>query len=55
MLLVTETNVPHRENISYFGDGYDEAQMVYNHAAAADAARLATQDATALTDFGGDA
>ena len=30
--LVTETNVPHRENISYFGDGTDEAQMVYNFA-----------------------
>ncbi len=28
--LVTETNVPHRENISYFGNGYDEATMVYN-------------------------
>lgn len=28
--LVTETNVPHEENISYFGDGYNEAQMVYN-------------------------
>ncbi len=28
--LVTETNVPHEENISYFGNGYDEAQMVYN-------------------------
>ncbi len=27
-LLLTETNVPHAENISYFGDG-DEAQMVY--------------------------
>lgn len=26
--LITETNVPHRENISYFGDG-DEAHMVY--------------------------
>ena len=30
VLLVTETNVPHRENISYFGDGVNEAQMVYN-------------------------
>jgi glycosidase len=30
VILVTETNVPHAENISYFGDGYDEAQMVYN-------------------------
>ncbi|MDT8306045.1 MAG: alpha-amylase family glycosyl hydrolase, partial [Anaerolineae bacterium] len=28
--LLTETNVPHRENVSYFGDGHDEAQMVYN-------------------------
>jgi len=28
--LITETNVPHIENISYFGDGTDEAQMVYN-------------------------
>lgn len=28
--LITETNVPHDENISYFGDGSDEAQMVYN-------------------------
>lgn len=30
--LITETNVPHHENISYFGDGSDEAQMVYNFA-----------------------
>jgi hypothetical protein len=30
--LITETNVPHEDNISYFGDGYDEAQMVYNFA-----------------------
>lgn len=28
-VLLTETNVPHEENVSYFGDG-DEAQMVYN-------------------------
>lgn len=28
-LIVTETNVPHLENISYFGDGHNEAQMVY--------------------------
>ena len=52
VLLVTETNVPHRENVSYFGDGFDEAQMVYNftlppltlHA-------FASQDATALADW----
>ena len=30
--LVTETNVPHEENVSYFGDGSDEAQMIYNFA-----------------------
>ncbi len=28
--LITETNVPHEDNISYFGDGTNEAQMVYN-------------------------
>jgi sucrose phosphorylase len=28
-LLVTETNVPHADNISYFGNGTNEAQMVY--------------------------
>lgn len=32
VLVVTETNVPHAENVSYFGDGGDEAQMVYNFA-----------------------
>ena len=32
VLLITETNVPHQDNISYFGDGSDEAQMVYNFA-----------------------
>jgi sucrose phosphorylase len=30
VIILTETNVPHTENISYFGDGRDEAQMVYN-------------------------
>ncbi len=29
VILLTETNVPHEENISYFGQGGDEAQMVY--------------------------
>jgi len=28
-VLITETNVPHKDNISYFGDGENEAQMVY--------------------------
>jgi glucosylglycerate phosphorylase len=30
--LITETNIPHEENIKYFGNGNDEAQMVYNFA-----------------------
>jgi sucrose phosphorylase len=52
VIIVTETNVPHAENISYFGDKGDEAQMVYNftlpplllHA-------FAIQDATFLTEW----
>ena len=31
-LISTETNVPHKENISYFGNCDDEAHMVYNFA-----------------------
>jgi glucosylglycerate phosphorylase len=30
--LITETNVPHTDNVSYFGDGSNEAQLVYNFA-----------------------
>jgi glucosylglycerate phosphorylase len=32
ILLVSETNVPHVDNVAYFGDGTNEAQMVYNFA-----------------------
>ncbi len=32
VILITETNVPHMDNISYFGDGQNEAQLVYNFA-----------------------
>ena len=32
VILITETNVPHADNLSYFGDGANEAQMVYNFA-----------------------
>lgn len=28
-VVITETNVPHKDNIAYFGNGHDEAQMVY--------------------------
>lgn len=30
VMLITETNVPNLENLSYFGDGRNEAQLVYN-------------------------
>lgn len=29
IVIITETNVPHKENVSYFGDGHNEAHMVY--------------------------
>ena len=32
VMLITETNVPHSDNLSYFGNGYNEAQLVYNFA-----------------------
>ncbi|MFN8471129.1 MAG: alpha-amylase family glycosyl hydrolase [Anaerolineae bacterium] len=30
--LITETNVPHQDNITYFGDGANEASLVYQFA-----------------------
>lgn len=30
--IITETNVPHADNLSYFGDGTNEAHLVYNFA-----------------------
>lgn len=30
--VITETNVPHADNLSYFGDGTNEAHLVYNFA-----------------------
>ncbi|MEX2161209.1 MAG: alpha-amylase family glycosyl hydrolase [Anaerolineales bacterium] len=32
VMLITETNVPHPQNVTYFGDGLNEAQLVYNFA-----------------------
>jgi glucosylglycerate phosphorylase len=47
--IITETNVPHEENISYFGDGHNEAQLVYNFALPPLVLHtLGTGDATAL-------
>ncbi|MCP4131621.1 MAG: sugar phosphorylase [bacterium] len=48
--IITETNVPHDENISYFGSGFDEAHMVYNFALPPLVLHtFYTQDATALS------
>jgi len=48
--LITETNVPHKENVSYFGNGHDEAHMVYNFALPPLVLHtFYTEDATALS------
>ncbi len=50
--LITETNVPHNENISYFGNGRDEAQMVYNFALPPLVLHtFYTEDTTAITQW----
>lgn len=52
VIIITETNVPHQENISYFGSGDDEAQMVYNFALPPLLAHSILQsDTTALTKW----
>jgi sucrose phosphorylase len=50
--LITETNVPHSDNISYFGDGTNEAQLVYNFALPPLVLHtLRTGNATALSNW----
>ena len=52
VVIVSETNVPHAENVSYFGDGRDEAQMVYNFALPPLTLHaIATGDARVLRDW----
>ena len=52
VMLITETNVPHEENISYFGSGSDEAQMVYQFPLPPLVLHtLSTGNATALTSW----
>ncbi|MGH7945816.1 MAG: sugar phosphorylase [Opitutaceae bacterium] len=49
-MLITETNVPHVDNLSYFGDGRNEAHLVYNFALPPLVLHtLASGDATKLT------
>lgn len=51
-ILLTETNVPHAENISYLGDGHNEAQMVYNFTLPPlTLYSLIREDATRLTEW----
>lgn len=55
VLIITETNVPHAENISYFGSGTDEAHMVYNFALPPLVLHtLLARDASRLTAWGAD-
>jgi len=52
VVIVSETNVPHAENVAYFGNGRDEAQMVYNFALPPLTLHaLATGDARVLRDW----
>jgi sucrose phosphorylase len=52
VMLITETNVPHRDNLSYFGDGANEAQLVYNFALPPLVLHtLQTGDATRLSEW----
>ncbi|MET0934235.1 MAG: alpha-amylase family glycosyl hydrolase [Mycetocola sp.] len=51
-LLLTETNVPHADNITYFGNGSDEAHMVYQFALPPLVLHaFVTGNATALSDW----
>ncbi|PYZ96173.1 alpha-amylase [Alteribacter lacisalsi] len=50
--IITETNVPHKENISYFGDGENEAHQVYQFSLPPLVLyTLTTHDSTKLTDW----
>lgn len=54
-LLITETNVPQAENLSYFGDGTDEAHLVYQFALPPLTLHTLTAgDATRLTHWAAD-
>lgn len=50
--VLTETNAPHRDNIAYFGNGHDEAHIIYNFTLAPLLVWAVLQrDATVLTDW----
>ncbi|WP_159566851.1 sugar phosphorylase [Budvicia diplopodorum] len=59
-VLITETNVPHKDNISYLGNGHDEAHMVYQfplpplvlHAIHTGSAQALSRWAASLDDAG---
>ncbi|MEM9481108.1 MAG: sugar phosphorylase [Verrucomicrobiota bacterium] len=52
VLVLSETNVPHQENLTYFGNGSDEANIIYNFTLAPLIIFSLTKgDATALTKW----
>jgi sucrose phosphorylase len=52
VILLTETNVPHAENVSYLGNGHDEAHMVYQFTLPPLVLySIIEEDATALTSW----
>ena len=52
LLLLSETNVPHKENLTYFGNRGDEAQIIYNFSLAPLVIHaFATGDASVLSEW----
>lgn len=52
-VIITETNVPHKDNIAYFGNGTDEAHMVYQFSLPPLVLHsVLTQDVSALCQWG---
>jgi glucosylglycerate phosphorylase len=53
-IIITETNVPHKDNISYFGNGHNEAHLVYQFPLPPLTLQaFQTEDATHLTNWAG--
>ncbi|MGR3766384.1 sugar phosphorylase [Rossellomorea sp. NS-SX7] len=53
-IIITETNVPHKDNISYFGNGHNEAHLVYQFPLPPLTLQaFQTEDATHLSNWAG--
>ena len=50
-VIITETNVPHKDNVSYFGNGENEAQMVYQFSLPLVLHAVHSQDVSTLSQW----